>query len=69
MSDHDKRQAGAEIEVTPEMVQAGLNYLYNSGRIDFEFSCDHLYIEDIVKTVLKAGGFPVRICEDQHQGR
>ncbi len=53
-------QAGAEVMVTPEMIRAGLEYLWDSGRLDFESETDRLYIEGIIEAVFKAGGFSVR---------
>ena len=63
----DIGQAGApngEIKITPEMVRAGLEYLWDSGRLDFESESDRIYIEGILEAVFKAGGFSVRMHQD-----
>ncbi len=66
------RQAGApnvEIEITPDMVRAGLEYLWDSGRLDFESESDRIYIEGILEAVFKAGGFSVQTHQDLIQVR
>lgn len=65
------RQAGTsdEIEITSEMIRAGLEYLWDSGRLDFESESDRVYIEGILDAVFKAGGFSVRTHQDLIQVR
>ena len=49
-----------DVEITPEMVRAGLEYLWDSGRLDFESESDRVYVEGILEAVFKAGGFSVQ---------
>ena len=57
MSDHDKRQAGAEIEVTSEMIQAGAEVLIESGELYFEdlLSC-HFLSQCVLQAALQPRG-------------
>ena len=49
-----ERQAGAEIEVTDEMVQSGLTVLYNSGIVDGQLGADSLVLEEIYRAMAAA---------------
>ena len=49
-------QAGAEIEITPEMIEAGLLVLVESGRLftDYEMSGDRILVQEVFSTMLSA---------------
>ena len=58
--EHKPENGQAGVEVTPEMVRAGLEYLWDSGYSDYTSESHRLLIEGIVKRVFRAGGFSVR---------
>lgn len=51
----DSRQVSAETEVTPEMVEAGLCVLQESGRISGELSSDRLLVQELLIASIRQG--------------
>ena len=52
---HAGGQAGADIEITPEMIGAGVNELWDSGRLCYEAGgSDRLLIKEIWETMERA---------------
>lgn len=44
----------AEIEITPEMIEAGLRVLHDSGELEHETSSQELLISQILRAALAA---------------
>ena len=49
-----ERQAGVEIEVTPEMVEAATEALWESSLVEFPNPADRLDVQIIVAAALRA---------------
>lgn len=45
-------QENEEIEITPEMIEAGVDALYNSGAIEHPLSSDELLVEAIFRGMI-----------------
>ncbi len=57
-----ERQAGDEIEITPEMIEAAEAVLWESGVGDLRVGLTYLgVVKSILITTLRAGGFSPRI--------
>ncbi len=53
-----ERQAGAEMEVTPQMIQAGLVVLYASGITDNRLGADTLLVDEIYRAMARLKKHP-----------
>jgi hypothetical protein len=59
----DQRQAGAEIEITKPMLEAGLEFLQQSGILWNEFEGNTLLIEGVLTAALRVAGYELRMSE------
>ena len=59
---------GREIEITEEMVVAGVRALRASGKIDWETSSDFITVREILEASLEAHTAPDRAHTDPCQG-
>ena len=56
------RQAGAEIEVTPQMIEAGLCILARSGAVDELMEADTLLVTEIYQSMSLVRGDQDQSC-------
>jgi hypothetical protein len=54
MDQSEKRQAGAEVEITPEMIEAGASTLWGSGTVEVPLDSDRLVVEQIFSSMMCA---------------
>lgn len=66
----DRPAQTEEIEITPKMVQAATQLLWEAGRMDYQADGpDHLLVYDILCAALSQAGYTTKIGRHAAKGR